>query len=81
MPATATIIRQYSLVSLDVRLIWRSSLSYNTALNFTAEGFTQGQQGTFYLCSVTGSTARRLIVNRSGRLRLERAPVYAACSF
>ncbi len=78
--ATKKVVRQYPGLALGYRLIWRSSLGLNISLNFTADGFTQGQQGTFYLCPPAGqSMARRVIVNRTGRLRVERARVYAVC--
>lgn len=81
IPRTATIIRRYPVESSGYRLIWRSSLGDNMSLNFTADGFTQGQQGAFYLCGPTNElSARRIVINRSGRLRVERAPVYPLCS-
>lgn len=57
-------------------LIWQSSLNQNQILQFEPDGGTRGQQGAFYLCP-----SHRLVINRRGRLRLEQATVYPACSF
>lgn len=81
LAATKHLLRYYKKYPSDYHLLWRSSLKKNNALNFTAEGFTQGQQGTFYLCppSDEKQAAVALVVTRSGRLRRDRAKVYASC--
>ena len=50
------------------RLLWRSTLSQNTTLEFLPSGYTDGQQGSFYICS---KQSMRLVVNRVGRIRQE----------
>ncbi len=76
------IIRHVSPLALGYRLIWRSSLRHNQALSFGASGFTRGQQGSFYFCpkAALQRLARRLIITRSGRWRLNRVKVYGVCS-
>ncbi|EDR34944.1 putative fimT protein [Coxiella burnetii Q321] len=74
-------LRYYGKYPRDYHLIWRSSLKKNTYLNFTGDGFTEGQQGTFYLCPPHNRKPMTwsLVVTRSGRLRVERAKVYSFC--
>ena len=77
-----TPLRHYSRLPSNYRLLWRSSLKQNDYLNFTAQGFTEGQQGTFYFCptGLDWQSSVRLVITRSGRLRLNHAKVYASCS-
>lgn len=75
-------IRYYPALPLGYRLIWRSNFGRNLALDFTPEGFTDGQQGAFYLCPPRKSLsyAWRLVINESGRLRLAQVAVYPSCN-
>ena len=77
------VVRYYGKLPTGYQLIWRSSLSRDNYLQFTAEGFTDGQQGTFYVCPSKRDQqqTRGLVITRSGRLRYLPAKVYASCSF
>ena len=69
--ATGRVLQTYPRVLPGYRLIWRANFGRNGSLNFTPEGFTQGQQGTFYCCPSPHLLryARGLVMLRSGRLR------------
>lgn len=53
-------------------LCWRSTLGDVARLRFRADGFTRGQQGSFYFCarSKTLTSSAKIILLRTGRLRI-----------
>lgn len=70
--------------SNSIALFWRGSFGRNHHLNFTQSGFTLGQQGRFYFCPKSAADAqlsRALVVNSSGRLRMEQgAEIAETCA-
>jgi type IV fimbrial biogenesis protein FimT len=50
-------------------LSWRSTLGDSNHLQWRSDGFTRGQQGSFFICATKGRSAR-LIILRTGRLRV-----------
>lgn len=69
--SSGAVLRQYPAMKGECRLVWRSSFGRNQFLDFTAEGFTLGQQGTFYCCANKESIqySQALVLTRSGRIR------------
>lgn len=47
---------------------WKSTLGDSSHLQWRADGFTRGQQGSFFICALTGPSAQ-IIILRTGRLR------------
>lgn len=69
-PATGEVLRSYPRLPTGYRLMWRSAFQRNHYLDFNAQGFTQGQQGTFYCCiDRDPQYSRGLVVSQSGRVR------------
>ncbi len=61
-----------SKIAPPFRLSWVAGLDLKKELSFDSNGFTSGQQGSFYFCAPSNSDVIgiALIVLRSGRLRL-----------
>ncbi len=80
--STGEIIRHYGKLPANYRLVWKSTFSQNRALSFNPDGFTDGKQGTFYVCAPEREKrlSRGMVVTRSGRLRYIGAGVYPSCS-
>jgi len=51
-------------------LIWKN-FPNSPYLQFTPEGFTNYQNGTFTYTSADGNLTRKLIINQAGRIRIE----------
>lgn len=68
-----TILRYLSALPDEYQLIWRSTLGKRDALQFRANGFTHGQQGSFLICNRTKShqSSARIVILRTGRIRSE----------
>lgn len=79
--SSGQVVQYYQALPTGYRLIWRSSFGRNEGLIFTAEGFTHGQQGTFYYCPPRRyeQHARGLVVLRSGRVRVLRKITQGGC--
>lgn len=60
-----------------VVLNWRSSLGNHHKLSFLPTGFTNGQQGSFYVCR--HQVGYRVIITLSGRLRWVKLEGLAMC--
>lgn len=71
LPASGKVLEHYQGLQNGCHLYWRSSFRRNHFLNFTARGFTQGQQGTFYCCPNKNSAkyGKGIVVSHSGRTR------------
>ena len=65
--ANKKILRVLPALPQNITLTWQSSLGKNNYLQFAPTGFTNGQQGSFYICS--SDTGRTIIINHSGRIR------------
>jgi len=64
------ILRSYPAWKKGYELVWKGSFGRNDALTFEPNGFTNGQQGSFYfyhhqLC------LKKIIVSLTGRIRIE----------
>lgn len=67
---TGEVLRTYSALPKGYRLIWKSAFERDHYLDFNSEGFTRGQQGSFYCCiDHKPQYSRGLVVSRSGRVR------------
>jgi len=73
------ILRYYPALPLSYQLSWKSNLKKNEGVQFTQEGETAGQQGSFYLCKrntdkqLKHCTAR-IILLKTGRIRIKQIP-------
>lgn len=65
---TQKIIRELPKLSNNYRLYWRSTLDDSTALVWRPDGFTRGQQGSFFICGK--SISAQIIILRTGRWRV-----------
>jgi Tfp pilus assembly protein FimT len=67
--ASGVLLRVYRrLPALSIQ--YRGNFGRNARLVYLPSGFTQGQQGSFYLKDVVTHTCVRLLVHRSGRVVL-----------
>lgn len=64
------VLQVFPALNNQDQLIWKSSLAQNDALQFNADGFTNGQQGSFYFCPTDKNYAKRIVVEQSGRVRV-----------
>ncbi len=62
------VLRQLPVMPARFHLYWRSTLGDSRQLRWRSDGFTRGQQGSFYVCGQKGSSAQ-IIILRTGRLR------------
>ena len=51
-------------------ILWNSFPAYNY-LQFTPQGFTYYQNGSFYYISSKGEVLKKLVINQAGRVRIE----------
>ena len=58
---------------------WRSSLHPSNYLEWLPDGFTNGQQGSFYICNATSGITTQIIVLRTGRLRYQKGYFSNGC--
>ncbi len=65
---TQHVLRVLSAMPNQYQLLWRSTLGDSDALRWRSDGFTRGQQGSFYICGKKLSA--QIIVLRTGRLRV-----------
>lgn len=70
------VLRRYPALPAGYHLSWKSSLNKNSAIQFTQEGETAGQQGSFYLCKhkdekQLNNCDVRIILLKTGRIRVE----------
>jgi type IV fimbrial biogenesis protein FimT len=63
------VLRVFTALPKQDKLIWSSSLGKNDALEWLPTGYTNGQRGTLYYCAGSGADASRaIVVLNSGRL-------------
>ena len=77
--STQNILHELPEMPNTYTLHWRSSLGYSADLRWQADGFTRGQQGSFFIC---GPLSAQIIILRSGRWRVvtgEIAGCHSAC--
>lgn len=67
---TQQVFRVLSPLSPHYRLIWKSTLGESDALRWRSNGFTFGQQGSFFICKSHAESAQ-IIILRTGRIRTE----------
>ena len=54
------VLRVYDRFPSDLRLYWRSRLGLNAFIRWDANGFTLGQQGSFWICPLQYSSKFRV---------------------
>ncbi len=67
------VLRVYAAIPKHYRLYWRSRLGLNRAIAWGDDGFTVGQQGSFWLCQLQGGDSgrvRQIILLQTGRVRI-----------
>ncbi|OGT32362.1 MAG: hypothetical protein A3C44_06880 [Gammaproteobacteria bacterium RIFCSPHIGHO2_02_FULL_39_13] len=62
------VIRVFPAMPAGYHLHWKSTLGESDALHFRSNGFTRGQQGSFFICTKQADSAQ-IIVLRTGRIR------------
>lgn len=64
------LLRIFSGLSAEERLIWNSSLNKDQAIEWLPSGYTNGQRGSFYCCpgNAQPQNAKKLVVLNTGRL-------------
>jgi type IV fimbrial biogenesis protein FimT len=62
------ILRVLPKMPQSYRLFWRSTLGDSTTLQWQSNGFTRGQQGSFFICARHAPSAQ-IVILRTGRLR------------
>ncbi|MCL5260108.1 MAG: GspH/FimT family pseudopilin [Gammaproteobacteria bacterium] len=66
-----TIIRNLEALPPGDKLTWKSSFSKNDALVFLPSGATNGQQGSFFYCTVNAPNENlAIIIEHDGRIRI-----------
>lgn len=67
-----TVLRVLPPMPNGYRLSWRSTLGASANLRWRSDGFTQGQQGSFFICGRKGHSASsaQIIILRTSRLRV-----------
>lgn len=64
-------LREFPPMPSHYQLSWRSTLGESTNLRFRSNGFTRGQQGSFFINDRDQPTmSAQLIILRTGRLRV-----------
>lgn len=67
------------IIQVNMALSGGNTLTVRNRITFTADGFSNGFNGTFSLCDSRGATySRALVLNNQGRLRFETGT--GACS-
>lgn len=64
------VFRVLSPLPPHYQLIWKSTLGESDALRWRSNGFTFGQQGSFFICTPHAESAQ-IIILRTGRIRTE----------
>lgn len=74
------VLRELPLMPSGYHLFWRSTLGDSVALRWRSDGFTRGQQGSFFICGRKDhfASSAQIIILRTGRLRVETG-VIAGC--
>ena len=52
------------------QLVWRGGLQSKTCLKFNSQGFVQGHQGRFVMTRANDTFSQKIVVGRSGYVRL-----------
>lgn len=70
---SSSALRYFSGLPSGDRLIWQSSLAKNNYLKFSPNGFTNGQNGSFYYCPKFPNQkyGAIIVVSLSGRARVD----------
>lgn len=63
------VLRVLPSMPKQYHLSWRSTLGDSADLEWRSDGFTRGQQGSFFICAAKGLSAQ-IIILRTGRLRI-----------
>jgi len=68
---TQQVLAQFKALSDEYQVVWRATLADNTGVRVNAQGFLDGQQGSFFITRHGDShVVARLIINRAGRIRV-----------
>ncbi len=72
MQCSGRVLKSLAAIPQVLRLYWVANSEHRERLSFLPNGFSQAEQGAFYVCppAAYASLARALIVLRSGRLRV-----------
>jgi type IV fimbrial biogenesis protein FimT len=65
------ILRTFPGIPAHDSLVWNSSRGLDNAITFLPSGYTNGQQGSFYYCSGKEKVALAIILEQTGRLRID----------
>ena len=64
------VYRVFSAIPSVYQFKWKSTLDDSNVLRWRADGFTRGQQGSFYLCAANNQMpSAQIIILRTGRVR------------
>jgi len=63
------VLRVLHAMPKQYQLLWKSTLGDSSHLQWRSDGFTRGQQGSFFICATKGPSAQ-IIILRTGRLRV-----------
>lgn len=68
----ARVLRVFSALPKQFQLFWESTLGESADLEWNPDGFTHGQQGSFFICARDkAALSAKIIILRTGRLRSE----------
>ncbi len=70
MTTHGKILQIYPALNSQIDLIWRSTLGNNDNIRWLPSGFTAGQSGSFFYCPPDHQYAKRIVVLRTGRIRI-----------
>lgn len=73
------ILQAYPGLPSSTHLFWKSSLGDNENIRWLPSGFTAGQSGSFYYCPRDLRYAKRIVILRSGRIRIDSDAVKSTC--
>jgi len=68
----AQVLRELPAMPGGYHLFWRSTLGDSVALRWRSDGFTRGQQGSFFICGRKDhpASSAQIIILRTSRLRV-----------
>ncbi len=73
MSTNEKVLQAYPALKSQTALIWKSTLGDNQQLRWLPSGLTAGQSGSFFYCPPNHNYAKRIVVLRTGRIRVDSA--------
>ena len=65
------VLRILPAIPAGYALDWRSTLGDSADLRFRSDGFTRGQQGSFFICNQKNAAfSAKMVILRTGRVRV-----------